>query len=258
MLLVALAFTIGGTLGALAGYLGGWVDELVMRAADLVFAIPTILLAMAVVAALGAGLFHAVLAVVLVSWPGHARVVRITGAHHDPVGLRQRRPAARLAHPPGARGRRPAQRRGPGGRAGRARDRQRNPAAERPLVPRTRRPPSHRGVGVDGVHRCPALRGVVDQASSRGSPSCPWCWPSTSSGTACATRFDPRRSPGPAALEAAAERPGSSDLARRRVRPALHRRRGQLRRRARQGVRTGRRERQRKDDDRARPARAAA
>jgi peptide/nickel transport system permease protein len=75
-LLVALAFTIGGTLGGLAGYLGGWVDEVVMRSADFVFAVPTILLAMAVVAALGPGLFHAVLAVVLVSWPGHARVVR--------------------------------------------------------------------------------------------------------------------------------------------------------------------------------------
>ena len=76
MLLVGLAFLIGGTLGALAGYFGGWIDEIVMRAADLVFAIPTILLAMAVVAALGAGLIHAVLAVILVSWPGHARVVR--------------------------------------------------------------------------------------------------------------------------------------------------------------------------------------
>ena len=76
MLLVSLAFLIGGTLGAVAGYLGGWVDEVVMRAADLVFAVPTILLAMAVVAALGPGLVHAVIAVVLVSWPGHARVVR--------------------------------------------------------------------------------------------------------------------------------------------------------------------------------------
>jgi peptide/nickel transport system permease protein len=75
-LLVSLAFLIGGTLGALAAYLGGWVDELVMRAADLVFAIPTILLAMAVVAALGPGLLHAVMAVIVVSWPGHARVVR--------------------------------------------------------------------------------------------------------------------------------------------------------------------------------------
>jgi peptide/nickel transport system permease protein len=76
ILLVSLAFLIGGALGALAGYFGGWVDELVMRAADLVFAVPTILLAMAVTAALGPGLVHAVIAVVLVSWPGHARVVR--------------------------------------------------------------------------------------------------------------------------------------------------------------------------------------
>ncbi len=76
VLLVSLAFLIGGTLGAVAGYLGGWVDELVMRAADLVFAVPTILLAMAVVAALGPSLVHAVIAVVLVAWPGHARVVR--------------------------------------------------------------------------------------------------------------------------------------------------------------------------------------
>ena len=50
VLLVTMAFLIGGTLGGLAAYLGGWVDELVMRSADLVFAIPTILLAMAVVA----------------------------------------------------------------------------------------------------------------------------------------------------------------------------------------------------------------
>ncbi len=76
VLLVSLSFLIGGTLGAVAGYLGGWVDELVMRAADLVFAVPTILLAMAVVAALGPSLVHAVIAVVLVAWPGHARVVR--------------------------------------------------------------------------------------------------------------------------------------------------------------------------------------
>src|SRR5205823_2816194 len=44
MLLVVLAFLIGGTLGGLAGYLGGWVDELVMRGADFVFAVPAILL----------------------------------------------------------------------------------------------------------------------------------------------------------------------------------------------------------------------
>jgi peptide/nickel transport system permease protein len=74
--LVCLALAIGGTIGALAGYFGGWADEVLMRLADLVFAFPTIILAMAVVAALGPGLPHAVLALVIVSWPGYARVTR--------------------------------------------------------------------------------------------------------------------------------------------------------------------------------------
>jgi peptide/nickel transport system permease protein len=74
--LVCLALGIGATIGGLAGYLGGWVDEVLMRLADLVFAFPTIILAMAVVAALGPGLPHAVLALVVVSWPGYARVAR--------------------------------------------------------------------------------------------------------------------------------------------------------------------------------------
>src|SRR5947209_2465870 len=76
VLLVAIELMIGGTLGALAGYFGGLVDEIVMRTADLFFAFPTILLAMVVVAALGPGLFHAVIAVAAVAWPTQARVVR--------------------------------------------------------------------------------------------------------------------------------------------------------------------------------------
>ena len=74
--LVAMAVAIGGVLGGLAGYFGGWVDELVMRATDLVFAFPTIILAMAVTAALGPSLRNAVLAVLVVFWPAYARVVR--------------------------------------------------------------------------------------------------------------------------------------------------------------------------------------
>ena len=74
--LVIAAVTIGAVVGGLAGYFGGWVDEVVMRAADLVFAFPTIVLAMAVTAALGPSLEHAVLAVLIVFWPGYARVVR--------------------------------------------------------------------------------------------------------------------------------------------------------------------------------------
>jgi peptide/nickel transport system permease protein len=76
LLLVVLALVIGGTLGALAGYRGGAVDEGVMRLSDLVFAFPPIILAMAVVASLGPGLRNAVLAIVVVAWPAYARVVR--------------------------------------------------------------------------------------------------------------------------------------------------------------------------------------
>ncbi|MGV3650060.1 MAG: ABC transporter permease [Devosia sp.] len=74
--LVVLSALIGTVLGAIAGYFGGWIDGVIMRAADLVMAFPDIILAMAVVAALGPNLFNAVLAVVIVSWPIYARVVR--------------------------------------------------------------------------------------------------------------------------------------------------------------------------------------
>jgi ABC-type dipeptide/oligopeptide/nickel transport system permease subunit len=76
ILLVVLELVIGGSLGAIAGYFGGWVDEIIMRITDLVFAFPTILLAMVVVAALGSGLSHSVIAVAAVGWPVQARVVR--------------------------------------------------------------------------------------------------------------------------------------------------------------------------------------
>jgi peptide/nickel transport system permease protein len=74
--LVVMAVAVGGILGAIAGYFGGWVDEVIMRATDLVFAFPTIILAMAVTAALGPSLRNAVLAVLVVFWPSYARVVR--------------------------------------------------------------------------------------------------------------------------------------------------------------------------------------
>jgi peptide/nickel transport system permease protein len=76
LLLVSLALVIGGTLGAVAGYFGGLLDTIVMRASDLVFAFPAIILAMVVTAALGPSVRNAVLALVIVSWPSYARVVR--------------------------------------------------------------------------------------------------------------------------------------------------------------------------------------
>ncbi len=76
VLLVTLAGTIGSLLGGIAGYFGGRVDSVIMRLVDLFFAFPTIILAMAVAAALGPDLRNAVLAIVVVAWPTYARVVR--------------------------------------------------------------------------------------------------------------------------------------------------------------------------------------
>jgi peptide/nickel transport system permease protein len=76
LLLVGLAMTIGGLIGALAGYFRGLVDGFFMRCADLVFAFPPIILAMVVAAVLGRGLQNAALAIVVVAWPSYARVVR--------------------------------------------------------------------------------------------------------------------------------------------------------------------------------------
>src|SRR5207244_2067417 len=73
LLLVSLALLIGATLGAIAGYFGGLVDGLVMRATDLVFAFPAIILAMVVTAALGPSIRNAGPAPAIVSWPPHRR-----------------------------------------------------------------------------------------------------------------------------------------------------------------------------------------
>jgi len=76
LLLVGLSMVIGSVIGIIAGFFGKWVDETLMRLADLVLAFPTVILAMATAAALGASLFNAVLAALIVSWPSYARVVR--------------------------------------------------------------------------------------------------------------------------------------------------------------------------------------
>ncbi|HWE82337.1 MAG TPA: ABC transporter permease [Gaiellaceae bacterium] len=76
LLLVILAATIGGTIGAVAGYFRGPIDGFFMRLTDLVFAFPPIILAMVVAAVLGRSLQNAALAIVVVAWPSYARVVR--------------------------------------------------------------------------------------------------------------------------------------------------------------------------------------
>ncbi len=76
ILLVALSALIGGAIGAASGYFRGPLDGVFMRSADLVFAFPPIILAMVVAAVLGRGLVNTALAIVIVSWPAYARVVR--------------------------------------------------------------------------------------------------------------------------------------------------------------------------------------
>jgi peptide/nickel transport system permease protein len=70
------AVAIGTLLGAIAGFLGGWVDQVVMRLVDVTLAFPPIFLAMAVAAALGPGLRNAFVAMVIVWWPIYARLLR--------------------------------------------------------------------------------------------------------------------------------------------------------------------------------------
>lgn len=73
---VSFAIVIGTMLGALAGYSGGWLDNIIMRAMDILLAFPGLLLALAIVTVLGQGLINALLAISIVSIPVYARIVR--------------------------------------------------------------------------------------------------------------------------------------------------------------------------------------
>jgi peptide/nickel transport system permease protein len=73
---VSLAIVIGALLGATAGFIGGWLDDLIMRSMDVLQAFPGLLLAIAIVAVLGPGLINALLAIAIIEIPIFARVVR--------------------------------------------------------------------------------------------------------------------------------------------------------------------------------------
>jgi len=73
---VFFAILIGMPLGALAGYKGGWIDEVIMRVTDLFLAFPSLLLAMAITSALGRGLDKAAIALVVSWWPWYTRIAR--------------------------------------------------------------------------------------------------------------------------------------------------------------------------------------
>lgn len=73
---VCIALATGGTLGAIAGYFGGIVDNVIMRVMDIFLSIPILLLAIMIVAALGSSMLNLMLAIGLASMPTFARVVR--------------------------------------------------------------------------------------------------------------------------------------------------------------------------------------
>lgn len=76
LIILSMAVTVGCALGALAGFIGGALDEAIMRVTDIFFAFPELILALAINAALGPGLVSAWFAVAASWWPGYARMMR--------------------------------------------------------------------------------------------------------------------------------------------------------------------------------------
>jgi peptide/nickel transport system permease protein len=74
--IIVVATTLGVTIGAVAAYWGGWVDEQLMRFTDIFLTVPALVLAIAVTAALGRGINNAMIGISLVWWPGFARLTR--------------------------------------------------------------------------------------------------------------------------------------------------------------------------------------
>ena len=76
MMVIVAAVLIGSLVGAVAGFMGKWVDAVLMRVVDVALAFPPILLAMVIAATLGPGLRNAFFAMIVVWWPIYARLLR--------------------------------------------------------------------------------------------------------------------------------------------------------------------------------------
>jgi oligopeptide transport system permease protein len=76
ILVQAIVLVIGGTVGLVAGYFGGWIDNLLMRFTDIMYAFPDLLFVLIIVAALGPTFVNIFVAIGLVGWVGLARLVR--------------------------------------------------------------------------------------------------------------------------------------------------------------------------------------
>lgn len=76
VLVAVIAAPVGLIMGTVSGYAGGWIDAVLMRITDVFLAFPKLVLALALVAALGPGIENAVLAIAITSWPPYARIAR--------------------------------------------------------------------------------------------------------------------------------------------------------------------------------------
>ena len=168
VVLVALIATpIGLLVGTVAGYLGGWVDTVLMRITDIFLAFPRLILALAFVAALGPGIENAIIAIAITSWPPYARIARAETLTIRNSRLHRRREAAgRLdaAHHP-----RPRRAALPllADRARHPRHGRHHPHRRGPRLPRPRRAAADAGMGRHGRHR-PQL----SSSTNGGSPPC--------------------------------------------------------------------------------------
>ena len=76
VVVVVITALVGTILGGVSGYCGGIVDEIIMRAVDIVLAFPSIILALVIAGLLGPGLFNVILALAVTHWPAYTRLVR--------------------------------------------------------------------------------------------------------------------------------------------------------------------------------------
>ena len=76
VLVVGIGLTVGILIGATAAYLGGWVDNVLMRFTDIVIAVPALVLALVIVMVLGNSIVNLMIAIAAVAWPSYARLVR--------------------------------------------------------------------------------------------------------------------------------------------------------------------------------------
>jgi peptide/nickel transport system permease protein len=76
LIIVGVAMGIGVPLGITAGFIGAWVNEVIMRVTDIFLSIPGLLLALAIIGALGPGITNSMIALSLVWWPGYVRLVQ--------------------------------------------------------------------------------------------------------------------------------------------------------------------------------------